>query len=182
VPAAIVVAAGLALIRPAWPGPAITLALCAIGITCAIGVSFSTDLQRPDWRFLARELGPRPGPGGSRLILVQHYRTLLPLSLYLPGLKFARASQFSAVREIDVIGMQSPGQELCWWGAWCNLVSSGMQRAYGVPGFHELGRSRVQHFTLVRLVADVPREVKLSAVTAALRTTRLKRDVLMVQS
>ena len=32
--------------------------------------------------------GPCPAPGGERAILVQHYRDLLPLSLYLPRLSF----------------------------------------------------------------------------------------------
>ena len=180
-PAAVAVAGGLALSRPAWPGLVLTGLLCTIGVTVALGVSLSTDLQRPDWRQVARVLGPRPAAGTERLVLIQHYRTLLPLSLYLPGLRFLRSRSAERVREIDVIGMQSPGPELCWWGAWCNLLGSGMQRTYAVAGFREESRRHVQHFTIVRLVAASPRTLTAAAVSRALRTTTLRRDDLLVQ-
>ena len=86
-PAALVVAAGLAVRRLGPLGIAAAVALCAIGVTAAVGVAAERNLQRPDWRYVARALGPAPARPGiaGRAILIQHYRTLLPLSLYLRG-------------------------------------------------------------------------------------------------
>src|SRR5436309_3489649 len=64
--------------------------LCATGVATAIGVAMDRRLQRPDWRVVATMLGPHSATGADRIILVQHYRDLLPLSLYLPHLSFWR--------------------------------------------------------------------------------------------
>ena len=134
-PAALVVAAGLSVRRFAPLGIAAAVALCAIGVTAAVGVAAERNLQRPDWRYVARALGTVPTPRrgiAGRAILIQHYRTLLPLSLYLPGLRVMPAAG-ARVTELDVIAMSSPQEPLCWWGAACNLIPSRMQRRYARP-------------------------------------------------
>ncbi|MGO9750615.1 MAG: glycosyltransferase family 39 protein [Solirubrobacteraceae bacterium] len=204
-PAAMLVAAGLSLPRTRLLGVALSVALCAIGLTAAVGVAFDYDLQRPDWRPVARLLGtgqaasaapsltatvqPSAGAGAGvpapalldgRAILIQHYRTLLPLSLYLPDLHlFGRHAE--RVRELDVISMTSPQQPLCWWGAACNLIPSQMQRSYPIPGFHVLWVRRVHRFTIMRLVADHPVALTRAAVAHVLRTTTLRNDELLIQ-
>jgi mannosyltransferase len=180
-PAAILLAGGLTA-RPRL-GALVTAALCGIGLAAAIGVATTYDLQRPDWRPVARALGPRPRPGGAeRLILIQHYKTLLPLSLYEPGMRFLRGRATAhRVEEIDVIAMRSPQQPLCWWGAACNLIPSQMQATYAIPGFRPVWRRRVEQFTILRLVATRPRPVSRRDVAAALRTTSLARDDLILQ-
>lgn len=181
-PAALAVAGGLALARPRVAGSALAAGLCAIGLTAAIAVATDYDLQRPDWRAVAHVIGSRPAPGAARVILVQHYRTLLPLSLYLPGLRFAPGSGVGGVRELDVVGMSSPQQPLCWWGAACNLIPSQVQATYAVPGFRELWRRRAHRFTIVRLVATGEGvRITPAAISRALRTTTLRRDELLVQ-
>jgi uncharacterized membrane protein len=180
-PAAMLVAGGLALRRARALGVAIAVALCAIGLTATVGVAADSSLQRPDWRPVARALGPRPAPGRARLILIQHYRDLLPLSLYTPDLKFQRAGAAAGVSEIDVISIRSPQQRLCWWGAACNLIPSQMQSRYDIPGFHEVSLRHVEQFAIMRLVSRRPVRVTRAAVAAALTTTTLGHDDLLVQ-
>jgi len=180
-PGAVALAGGLALARPPAVGVAVAGALCAIGVTAAVGVATTYDFQRPDWRRVAIALGPPPGPGSERLILIQHYRTLLPLSLYTPHLRFLGTRTAHHVVELDVVAMSSPQQPLCWWGAACNLIPSRLQARYDIPGFRVLWRRRVRRFTLMRLVASQPETVTPGMVARALRTTTLKRDDLLVQ-
>ena len=181
-PAAIGVGGGLALARPRLLGAVVALALCAIGVTAAISAETRYDFGRPDWRLVARALGTRPPAGASRVILIQHYKTLLPLSLYLPGLGFLGHHSASDVRELYVIAMSSPQQPLCWWGAACNLIPSRVQASYDVPGFHEVWRRHVRRFTIVRLDASGPgARVTPAEVAPALHTTTLRHDDLLVQ-
>jgi hypothetical protein len=179
-PAAIVVAGGLAVTRARLIGVLVTLALCAIGVGAAVGVAADRNLQRPDWRAVARTLGTRPASAPGRAILIGHYPDLLPLSLYLPGLKVL-PRRGAKVDELDVIAISSPQQPLCWWGAACNLIPSQMQASYRVPGFRELWRRRVLQFTIMRLVSDRPLLLTRAAVASALTTTTLRRDDLLVQ-
>ena len=177
-PTAMLVGAGLAVARPRALGAALTVALCVIGLAATIGVATTYDLQRPDWRPVAQLLGtePSPHPPGStstaaagaldgRAILIQHYRTLLPLSLYMPNLHFF-GHRPERVVELDVISMTSPQQPLCWWGAACNLIPSQMQSTYPIPGFHVVSVSHIHRFTIMRLVAERPVELTPSEVSA----------------
>ena len=90
----------------------------------------------PGLALVARALGAAP-PAGSpgRAILVQHYRDLLPLSLYLPGLHVLGARR-ARVAELDVVSIARRRAAL--------LVGRGVQpvavadaaRATRSPGFH----------------------------------------------
>ena len=182
-PAALLIAGGLAVRRAGLAGIVATVVLCAIGATAAAGVAFDRNLQRPDWRGVARVLGARPAAGSSgRAILVQHYRDLLPLSLYLPGLKFVRGSASAEVSEFDVVSISAPRVALCWWGAACNLTPSTMQRSYPIPGFRVAWRRRAYQFTVLHMVATAgPVRITRPAVSRVLRTTTLRRDELLFQ-
>ena len=182
-PAALLVAGGLARGR----GPALSIALagalCVIGLTAAIGVAADRSLQRPDWRYVARLLGPtHPAthPAAGRAILIQHYRTLLPLSLYLPHLRVLPAAG-ARVGELDVISMSSPREPLCWWGAACNLIPSRMQSRYAIWGFDVAWTRHVLQFDIKRLVARRPVLLTPAEVSRALSATRLRHDVLELQ-
>jgi mannosyltransferase len=167
-PAALAVAGGLAAVRARRVGLVLTATLCAIGVTAAAGVAFDRSLQRPDWRRLARLLGPAPGPGApARAILLQRYRTLLPLSLYMPRLHFLRQGT-ATVRELDVVAMQAPRVALCWWGATCNLDASKLHSGSPVPGLRVLWRRSSYPFTVERLVAT-GKPVMLTATEARTR-------------
>ena len=185
-PAALVIAAGLAAPRARLLGLAAAIALCAIGLTAAVGVATDRSLQRPDWRGVARVLEPRPPrPTASvygRVILVQHYRDLLPLSLYVPHLAFMRGTG-ATVSELDVVSFSSPASSgFCWWGSACNLWPSRMQSSYPIPGFRVVWRRRVYQFTVLQMVATSgPVLLTPATVSRVLRTTRLRNDELLIQ-
>jgi hypothetical protein len=179
-PAAILVAGGLAAPRARWLGLAATLVLCATGVTAAVGVTTERNLQRPDWRGVARLLASRPA--APRAILVQHYRDLLPLSLYLPKLRFWPHGDVAVpVRELDVVAVGAPRVHLCWWGSACNLSPTHLQSSYPVPGFHAAGRRRVFQFTVLRLVARTTLLLRPRQISAGLRATTLRKDGLLIQ-
>jgi len=180
-PGALLVAGGLAAARPRLAGLAAALALCAIGVSAAAAVAFERDLQRPDWRVVSAALG-RHVPAGGRAILVQHYRDLLPLSLYQPNLRFWPGRRAIAVRELDVVSFTSPRSAgFCWWGSACNLWPSAAQASYPVPGLHEVWRRHALQFTIVRLVSSRPVQLTPSAVASALHTTSYRTDALLWQ-
>jgi 4-amino-4-deoxy-L-arabinose transferase-like glycosyltransferase len=184
-PAALLVAGGLASpaalrSRPGILGAAVAATLCVVGVVAAVGVAGDRSLQRPDWRAAARALGPRPSAAG-RMILIQEYRTLLPLSLYLKGLHFWRRQPFETVGEFDVIAVRAPRVKLCWWGAACNLTPSPAQPVYPIPGFVEVSRRRAYQFTVVRMLARHPVTLTRATVASALTATKLSHDGLIVQ-
>jgi mannosyltransferase len=178
---ALLVAGGLAARRARATGVIAAVVLCAIGLTTAIGVALDRNLQRPDWRVVASALGHRV-PAGGRAILVQHYRDLLPLSLYIPRLEFWRDGKAVRFRELDVVSFTSPPSAgFCWWGSACNLWPSRSQATYPIAGFHEVWRRRTLQFTIVRLVSSRPVRLTPGAVSKALSTTKLYSDELLRQ-
>jgi hypothetical protein len=181
VPAALCVAGGLAAARARLAGVLIALALCGIGVFAVGAVAFNRSLQKPDWRAVARTLGARSTVPGGRAIVVLHYRTLLPLSLYMPGLKFVRHHRSVTVRELDVVSINAPRVKLCWWGAACNLTPSTMQASYPIPGFHELWLRHAYQFTVMRLVAGRPVVINAQAIKSVLTTTAYRHDELLYQ-
>ena len=180
-PLALVVAAGLASPRAGRLGLAGAAVLCASGVIATVGIGLTRNLQRPDWRAVAAAVGLAP-PGGGRAIVIQRYRTLLPLSLYLPHLSFVRGDAAVRVDELDVIAISSPREDACWWGAACNLIPSQVQRSYPIPGFREVDEDHVLQFTVVELKSKAPVELSRAMVSRALTGTRLRRDGLILQS
>jgi mannosyltransferase len=180
-PAAIVVAAGLGARRAGVLGIAAVVAVCATGVVAVIGVAVDRGLQRPDWRAVGRVLGAEPPPSvAERVILVQDYRELLPLSLYVPGLhRLGRSS--ARVSQFDVVSIKAPRVPLCWWGAACNLTGSTMQRGYAIAGMHAVSRRRALQFTVLQMDCTKPVLVTGAEVAAALRTTSLRHDELLIQ-
>jgi hypothetical protein len=184
-PAAVAVAGGMAAARARRVGVAAAAVLCALEVTATIGVAVDRNLQRPDWRVVASALGHRPPglatAGNGRAILIQHYRDLLPLSLYLPGLRRMKP-RGATVTELDVVSFTSPPSGgFCWWGSACNLWPSVMQRRYPIPGFHEAWRRHALQFTILRLVSAHPVRLTRQQVSRVLRTTRLRHDELLIQ-
>jgi 4-amino-4-deoxy-L-arabinose transferase-like glycosyltransferase len=184
-PAAVAVAAGLAVARPAALGFTAAAVACACGVVAVVGVATNRGFERPDWRMVARTLGSRPAPpvaaGGGRAILVQHYRDLLPLSLYLPGLGFM-SRRGATVSELDIVSFTSPPSGgFCWWGSACNLWPSRMQHSYHIRGFEPVWRRHALQFTVLRLVPAQPVRLTPRQVARALHTTRYRNDELLIQ-
>lgn len=195
-PAAVAVAAGFAAQRARRPGLLAAVVLCALGVASTIGIATDRNYQRPDWRGVALLLGSRPprppGPShpprplqptaGGRAIVVQHYRNLLPLSLYLPQLQFM-SRRGARVSELDVVSFTSPRTTgFCWWGSACNLWPSRMQPSYAIPGFRPVWRRRIYQFTVLHMVAVAGRaRVTPATVAAALVSTRPRNDEVLLQ-
>ncbi len=184
-PAALLVAGGLGARRAGMVGIAGAVALCAIGVVVTLGVAFNRDFQRPDWRVVATSLASPPPPvagrASQRVILVQHYRNLLPLSMYMPKLKFMPRGG-ATVREFDVVSFTSPPSSgFCWWGAACNLWPSRAQASYPIAGFRPVSERHVLQFTVIRMVASRPVRVTPSEVSRALTATHLVNDGLLWQ-
>jgi hypothetical protein len=180
-PAAVAVAGGLAARRARVLGAAGAVALCTIGVITAGAVAFDRNLERPDWRVVAGALGTHP-PAGGRAILVQHYRDLLPLSLYEPGLKFWTGRGAVAVRELDVVSFTSPRSAgFCWWGSACNLWPSPMQASYPIAGFHPVSERRALQFTILRLASPRPVRLTPADVAKVLTATSFGNDELLLQ-
>ena len=182
-PAAVAVAAGFGGRRARLPGLAAAAVLCGLGVASTIGIAANRNYQRPDWRGVASVLGARP-PAGSpgRAILVQHYRDLLPLSLYVPALRFM-GRRGATISELDVVSFTSPPSAgFCWWGSACNLWPSRMQARYPVPGFRPVWRRRIHQFTVLHLVAIRGRaRITPASVYPGLTSTRPRNDELLVQ-
>ncbi len=166
IPAGVAVAGGLAAARPRFVGLAATVVLCGVGVTAAGAVAFNQKLQRPDWRKLAALIGRNPPPGG-RALLIQQYRTLLPLSLYMPKMKFLRSGT-ATVSEVDVVAMQAPRVTYCWWGATCNLNPTSIHPSYPISGLRVVWRRSVYPFTVERMVPTRGR-ITLTATEARTR-------------
>ena len=124
-----------------------------------------------------------PAPAGGRAILVQHYSDLLPLSLYVPGLRVLRAGGGAIpVRELDVVSFTSPASAgFCWWGSACNLWPSRMQASYPVAGFHVVSERHALQFTIMRMVASRPVRLTPADVAKALTATNFSGDELLWQ-
>jgi hypothetical protein len=179
-PAALVVAGGLAVPRPRFMGVGLTVVLCVIGVVTAVGVAVDRDFERPDWRVVAGMLGR--SPAGGRAILVQHYRDLLPLSLYERGLTFWPGRRAIAVRELDVVSFTAPASSgFCWWGSACNLWPSRAQSSYPVAGFRLVSERRMLQFTVLRMVSSRRVRVTPAAVARVLTATNFRNDELLWQ-
>jgi 4-amino-4-deoxy-L-arabinose transferase-like glycosyltransferase len=82
IPAAIVLAAGFASHRL---GLGLAAALCVTAVAVNIQVGVNEDLQRDDWRAVAKALGP--ATSGGRGVVLNGQVQLAPLEHYVPGLK-----------------------------------------------------------------------------------------------
>jgi hypothetical protein len=177
---AVLVAGGLAVARPRFVGTVAAVVLCVMGLITAGAVAFDRNLERPDWRVVAGALGH--APAGGRVILVQHYKDLLPLSLYMPDLKFWRGHQTQRVSELDVVSFTSPvSAGFCWWGSACNLWPSRMQASYPVAGFRVVSLRHELQFSILRMVASHPVTLTQAEISRVLTSTHLVNDELLSQ-
>jgi mannosyltransferase len=152
IPLIVLVSGGLGARRAGKLGLAGVATLCTVGLIASIGVAADPNLQRPDWRGLARTLGPDRPTHVGRAVLIQRYTFLMPLALDMPGLR-TMPPRGSRVNELDVVAVQVPrGGWFCWWGSECNLLASDLDTSIRVPGFHRAGPVlRVGQFSILRL-------------------------------
>ena len=150
-PLFLVVAAGLGARRSGRLGLAVAAVACAVGLFVVLSVNTRPELQRDDWRGIARTLGPATR---DRAIVVSPINGSRPLGLYLPGLRKLPPAGVR-VMEVDAVAVarHDPG---------------GTRHAPPVPivrppdGFTELSRHQGKTFTVVRYHAGVPIPVRPS--------------------
>ena len=183
IPLIVLIASGLGARRAGVLGVLGAATLCTIGLVAAIAVAVDWNLQRPDWRAVARVIGLRQPTGADRAILIQRYPTVLPLALYVPGLRFMNA-RGGRVNELDVIAINDPPHDgwFCWWGSTCNVASSELDTSIRLRGFHPDGPVvHVNQFLILRLRSGTSVRLTPRKVSRALTTTKLPSDGLLIQ-
>jgi uncharacterized membrane protein len=102
VPLAVALAAACVVPRARLLGGALAVALIALFCYATIQVQTHAYLERPNWRGVARALGPATVP---RAVIAANGQTAIPLKIYLAGVKWVQPqSQRILVREIDIVG------------------------------------------------------------------------------
>ena len=183
IPLIVLVAGGLGARRAGALGLVGAATLCTIGLVAAIAVAVDWNLQRPDWRGVARALESTRPPGTRGVILIQNYYPgLLPLAVYMPGLRFVK-SRGALADELNVIAVKSPANSwFCWWGAACNMVPSELDTSIRVPGFRPDGPVlRVNQFSILRLRSAAAIRLTPREVSRALTKAMLDYYTLLIQ-
>jgi mannosyltransferase len=147
-PLALAVAVGFGARRSGRVGLASVAALCALFVFVVVSVSARPELQRDDWRGVARTLGPADG---ARAIVVTPINGSIPLGLYLPGLS-KLTSAGAPVSEIDAVAVaQRKSGE--------TRHAPPLPKVPPPPGFREIARYSGPTFTVVRYRADAPVQI-----------------------
>jgi mannosyltransferase len=183
IPLIVLIAGGLGARRAGKLGLVGAVALCGVGLAATIGVLTDQDFQRPDWRAVARVIGPTRPTGTGRAVLLQQYPGLLPLQLYMPHLQFL-PGRGGRIDELDVVA--APASAIgwfCWWGSTCNLKPSRLDTAIHIPGFHAAGPvMRAGQFRVYRLRSNTPVRLTPGVVSRGLTSTPLVWDGLLYQT
>jgi mannosyltransferase len=142
-PMALAISVGLATRRT---GVAIAAILCALWVFVVISVNTRPELQRDDWRGIARAMGVPDVHG--RAVVVSPINGSIPLRLYLP-----RSGTFPAagapVGEVDIVAVARRE-------AGATRTAPPVRTAIAVPGFREESRHRGRTFTVVKYRAMAP--------------------------
>jgi hypothetical protein len=175
IPLIVLISGGLGARRADQLGLAGVATLCTVGLVASVGVATDPNLQRPDWRALARAIGADRPTRGGRAILIQRYVFRMPVALDMPGLRFIKP-QGAVVNELDVIVIKAPKDGwFCWWGSACNLLSSKLDTSIHVHGFHRDGPVlRVNQFSVLRLRAATPVRLTPNLVSRTIAKAPIK--------
>ena len=114
IPLAVVVGAACTAPRARVAGGVLAALLLASFVYAQVRIDSSARYQRPDWRGVARALGPAP-PGGRAIVAYDGALASDPLATYLPRVAWTQGGLGgTTVHEIDVVGhgWQSIGHPL----------------------------------------------------------------------
>lgn len=145
-PLALVLAVGMGARRSGRLGLGLAAALCALFVFVVVSVDSRPELQRDDWRGIARALGA-PDPGG-RAVVVSPINGGIPLRLYLPG-SSVLPSTGASVGEIDAVAVAPRA-------AGRTRVAPPVPAVTPPPGFTEESRHQGRTFTVVKYRAKTP--------------------------
>jgi mannosyltransferase len=171
IPLATVVAAACVAPRARILGGALAVALLAMFSVAAVIVQTHPYLQRPNWRGVARWLGPAPVP---RAILAADGTTADPLKIYLPNAIWVQLrAQKSLIREIDVVGAT---KRLALVSDDRNVKQallepqrsdrgSALPRSVAPPGARLLSRVRINNWVVARFALAHPRRLSINQLS-----------------
>jgi mannosyltransferase len=148
IPWAILLAIGVGGAGAPRLGPLLGIALCLVSVAVIVGIDATPGYQRDDWRGVAEAL-PQQAHGS---VVVTPANGLLPLGVYLPGLRKATEASVST-RELEFVALRVKRTGRSPSGA---VVSITPPR-----GFHLAQVRRTEAYAVVRFVAS--REVPTSA-------------------
>ena len=182
VPLATLVAVACLAPRARALGALLALGLLAMFAAAALQVQTHPYLQRPNWRSVARALGPAPVP---RAILAAGGTTADPLKIYLPGVSWVQAhNRRVLIKEIDVVGAikrfplvairhASAGGVANVVAGYQNLpgsrrrpMGSPVPRAIDPPGARLIARFRVHNWILARFALRHPVRASIDRLRA----------------
>jgi 4-amino-4-deoxy-L-arabinose transferase-like glycosyltransferase len=144
-PLMLVISVGMGARRSGLLGIGLAAALCGLFAFVVVSVDERPELQRDDWRGIARTLGP---PAGARAIVVSPINGSIPLGLYLPRLSKLTAAG-APVSEIDAVAVAQRVAGATRHAPPAPVVAP-------PPGFREVARHSGPAFTVVRYRADAP--------------------------
>jgi hypothetical protein len=145
-PLMLVAAVGMGARQSGLLGTGLAAAACALSVYVVLSVDARPELQRDDWRGIARTLGPPTAR--ARAIVVTPINGSIPLGLYLPGLSTLTPAG-APVSEIDAVAVatRKAGE---------TRHAPPVPTVAPPPGFREVGRHSGKTFTVVRYRADTP--------------------------
>ncbi len=188
VPLATLLAAACVVPRARLLGGGLAVALLAMFSLAGARVQTHAYLQRPNWRNVARALGPAPVP---RAILVANGTTGDPLKVYLPHVAWVQQpARRHWAREIDVVGatkqlalipVRRTGPRALLEPPIYNPVGSPVPRSVSVRGAVLLSRFRVNNWILARFQLQRPTRVSINQLVALAPRyfSRTPRDLLV---
>jgi hypothetical protein len=166
VPVAVLVGAACVVPRLRVLGGLLAVVLVAMFAYATIQVQTQGYLQRPDWRSVARALGPATVP---RAIIAANGQTGDPLKIYLAGVNWVQPqSQKILVQEVDVVGDRKqlglrpvrivlPKQPPIWFSA----VGAPTPAVVSPPGATLVDRFVLHDWIIGRFVLDRPRRLSV---------------------
>jgi mannosyltransferase len=144
--------------RPAWRtiGSWAAGALALISLVVVVRVNTDARYQRDDWRGVAHALGSGTG---ARVLLVDPASGVIPLQVYMPGLRALTAPV--AVREIDVAVVPRNVQ-----GGGIGSPPRATGRQPAPPGFTLTGATYGSTYTVLRYTSPSPVAIAPSLAAA----------------
>jgi 4-amino-4-deoxy-L-arabinose transferase-like glycosyltransferase len=146
VPLAAVVALGLGVSRARFAGVVLAVALCAYWLAFDVYVTQTPNLQRPDYRGVAKALGPARLPRA----IVSWRLAGDPLRWYLDDGAMRWYGGSEAVREVDLVGKRS----------------AAARPASLPPVFRPAGVVRMDRLTVTRYVSSTPVQLRMPELDA----------------
>jgi hypothetical protein len=169
IPLVVVIGAACAAPRARVAGGALAVILLAMFSYAAIDVQTHAYLQRPQWRNVARALGPAPV---ERAVLASNGTTADPLKIYMPHVDWVQPKGAPVrISEIDVVGATkrvalatsvphaAPSREEAEVAVPRTRYGRPVPRGIAPPGTRLIGRFRVDNWVIARFALLHPRRV-----------------------